>query len=55
MPRPRYRQDPPGLELMQQGHLEVLPLGPLFEGNQEKAKPNEEDLHRLRGWAPEMA
>jgi hypothetical protein len=27
MPRPRYRQDPPGLELMQQGHLEVLPLG----------------------------
>jgi hypothetical protein len=55
MPRPRYRQDPPGLELMQQGHLEVLPLGPLFEGNQEKAKPNEEDLHRQRGWAPEMA
>jgi hypothetical protein len=29
--------NPPGLELMQQGHLEVLPLGPLFEGNQEEA------------------
>ena len=43
MPRPRYRQNPPGLELMQQGHLEVLPLGPLFEGNQEEAKPDERD------------
>ena len=43
MPRPRYRQDPPGLELMQQGHLELLPLGPLFEGNQEEAKPDEGD------------
>jgi len=29
----------PGLELMQQGHLEVLPLGPLFEGNQKAAQP----------------
>jgi hypothetical protein len=28
---------------MQQGHLELLPLGPLFEGNQEKAKPDEGD------------
>jgi len=28
--------NPPGLELMQQGHLEVLPLGPLFEGNQDE-------------------
>ena len=28
MPRPRYRQDPPGLELLQQGHLELLPLPP---------------------------
>jgi hypothetical protein len=28
---------------MQQGHLEVLPLGPLFEGNQEEAKPDEGD------------
>jgi hypothetical protein len=27
--------NPPGLELMQQGQLEVLSLGPLFEGNQE--------------------
>jgi len=43
MPRPRYRQDPPGLELMQQGHLELLPLGPLFEGNQEEGKPDEGD------------
>jgi hypothetical protein len=31
------------LELMQQGHLEVLPLGPLFEGNQEEAKAHEGD------------
>jgi hypothetical protein len=23
---------PPGLELMQQGQLQVVPLGPLFEG-----------------------
>ena len=28
--------NPPGLELMQQGHLEVLSLGPLFEGNQDE-------------------
>jgi hypothetical protein len=34
---------PPGLELMQQGHLEVLPLGPLFEGNQEEAKTDDVD------------
>ena len=27
--------NPRGLELMQQGQLEVVPLGPLFEGNQE--------------------
>jgi hypothetical protein len=43
MPRPRYRQDPPGLELMQQRHLELLSLGPLFEGNQDEAKPDEGD------------
>ncbi len=24
--------NPPGLELMQQGQLPVLPLGPLFDG-----------------------
>ena len=35
--------NPPGLELMQQGHLELLPLGPLFEGNQEEANPDEGD------------
>ena len=28
---------------MQQGHLEVLPLGPLFESYQEEAKPDEGD------------
>jgi len=28
---------------MQQGHLELLPLGPLFDGNQEEAKLDEGD------------
>jgi hypothetical protein len=28
---------------MQQGHLDLLSLGPLFEGNQEEAKPDEGD------------
>ncbi len=23
---------PPGLQVIEQGHLEVIPLGPLFEG-----------------------
>jgi hypothetical protein len=29
--------NPPGLELMQQGQLAVLPLGPLFDGQNEAA------------------
>lgn len=33
--------NPPGLELMRQVHLEVLPLGPLFDASQEEAKPYE--------------
>jgi len=28
--------NPPGLELMQQGQLEVLPLGPLFEKDRQE-------------------
>ncbi len=28
--------NPPGLELMQQGHLEVVPLGPLFEKDRQE-------------------
>jgi hypothetical protein len=35
--------NPPGLELMQEGQLDVLSLGPLFESNQEEAKPDEGD------------
>ena len=31
--------NPAGLELMQQGQLEVVPMGPLFEGNQKAAQP----------------
>ena len=33
----------PGLELMQQGQLQVLPLGPLFESNQDGAKLDDGD------------
>ena len=40
---PEQSNPPPRLELMQQGHLEVLTLGPLFEGNQEEAKPDDGD------------
>jgi hypothetical protein len=35
--------NPPGLELMQQGQLEVVSLGPLFEGNQQEAKTDQGD------------
>ena len=42
-PEQPNQPNPPGLELMQQGHLELLPLGPLFEGNQEEAKRNDGD------------
>jgi len=28
--------NPPGLELMQQGQLEVVPLGPLFEKDRQE-------------------
>ena len=35
--------DPPGLELMQQGQLEVLSLRPLFIDSQYKAKPDDGD------------
>ena len=28
--------NPPGLELMQQGQLQVVPLGPLFEGDRQE-------------------
>ena len=43
MPRPRYRQVPLSTGPMQHRHLEVLSLGPLFEGNQEEANPDEGD------------
>jgi hypothetical protein len=33
--------NPPGLELMQQGQLPVLPLGPLFDGQKEAAISND--------------
>ena len=33
--------NPPGLELMQQGQLPVLPLGPLFDGQNEAAISND--------------
>ena len=43
MPRPRYRQDPLPIgpaELMQQMQLQVVPLGPLFDGQGEPVNTN---------------